>query len=168
MDNNPCIILAVGGNRLLVNIQGVPAITCSPNEYAEEPRLVSEINCDSHIGSATLPGASKVLGSARICSQPYHNHSDGPYVPVIGDASYSVGRPDCPPKVRYTPEIDAFTFTLHILSDTPVGSQWLKSILLMDSNGDDGNGDDGNGDDGNGDDGDDDFVGDGAHSTRST
>jgi hypothetical protein len=50
---------------------------------------------------------------------------------VAGAPSYSEGRQECPPRVWYSPEIDAFKFTLHILSHTPGGSQWLKYILLM-------------------------------------
>ena len=52
-------------------------------------------------------------------------------VPVIRDPSYSEGQPECPPRVRYSPEIDASKFTLHILSDTPGVFQRLKYILLM-------------------------------------
>ena len=52
-------------------------------------------------------------------------------VPVIRDPSYSEGGLECPPRVRYPPEIDASKFTLHILSDTPGGFQWLKYISLM-------------------------------------
>jgi len=51
--------------------------------------------------------------------------------PVAGDPSYSEGRQECPPRVWYSPEIDASKFTLHILSDTPGGFQWLKYIVLM-------------------------------------
>jgi len=40
-------------------------------------------------------------------------------------------RQECPPRVWYSPEIDASKFTLHILSGTPGGFQWLKYILLM-------------------------------------
>ena len=50
---------------------------------------------------------------------------------VVGAPSYSEGRQEFPPRVWYFPEIDASQFTLHILSDTPGGFQWLKYILLM-------------------------------------
>jgi len=50
---------------------------------------------------------------------------------VVGSPSYSEGRQECPPRVWYSPEIDASKFTLHILSDTPGGLQWLKYSLLM-------------------------------------
>jgi len=50
---------------------------------------------------------------------------------VVGAPSYSEGRQECPPRVGYSPEIDASKFTLCILSDTPGGLQWLKYILLM-------------------------------------
>jgi len=81
--------------------------------------------------SPVLPGAPKVLSGARRCSQPYQTHSDGTPVPVIRDPSYSEGRPVCPPRVWYSPDIVASKFTLHILSDTPGGFQSLKEILLM-------------------------------------
>jgi hypothetical protein len=50
---------------------------------------------------------------------------------VVGTSSYFEGRQECPPRVWYSPEIDASIFTLHILSDTPGGFQWLKYMLLM-------------------------------------
>jgi len=49
---------------------------------------------------------------------------------VVGTPSYSEGRQECPPSVWYSPEIYASKFTLHILSDTPAGFQWLKWVLL--------------------------------------
>jgi len=85
--------------------------------------------------SQALPGAPKVLSGAPRCFQTYHNHSNGTPVPVIRDPSYSEGLLECPPMVWYSPEIDISKFTLHILSDTPGGSQWLKYILLMISSG---------------------------------
>ena len=96
-----------------------------------EPRHPSEFACDSRIGSATLPGAPKVLSGAPPCSETYHNHSHGTHESVIRVPSYSQGRLECPPRVCYSPQIDASKYTLHILSDTPGGSQGPKYILLM-------------------------------------
>jgi len=50
---------------------------------------------------------------------------------VAGAPSYSEGRQESPPSVWYSPEIDASKFTLHILTHTPGGFQWLKYILMM-------------------------------------
>jgi len=50
---------------------------------------------------------------------------------VVGPPSYSEGRQEFPPRVWYSHEIDSSKFTLHILSDTPGGFQWLKYILLI-------------------------------------
>jgi hypothetical protein len=50
---------------------------------------------------------------------------------LIGTPSYSEGQQICPPKVSYSSAINASQFTLHILSDTPGGFQWLKYIFLM-------------------------------------
>jgi len=50
---------------------------------------------------------------------------------VVGAPSYTEGRQECRPRVWSSPEIDASKFTLHILSDTSGGFQWLKYILLM-------------------------------------
>ena len=50
---------------------------------------------------------------------------------VVGAPNYSAGQQECPPRVWYSPEIDTSKFTLHILSDTPGGFQYLKYILLM-------------------------------------
>jgi hypothetical protein len=67
--------------------------------------------------SPALPGAPRLVVSARRI--------------VAGAPSYSEGLQECPPTVWYSPEIDASKFTLHILSDTPGGFQYLKYILLM-------------------------------------
>jgi len=71
------------------------------------------------------------LGDSPRCSQTYHNRSHGAPIPVIRAPSSSQGRPECPPRVSFSPEIDASKFTLRLLSPTPGGSQWLKYILLM-------------------------------------
>jgi len=132
MNNNPCIIFAIEGYRLLVYIRRVPDHTCSPlNDYPQKPRHLSEFACDSRVGSATLPGAPKVLFGTPTYSQTYHNHSHGTPVPVMRDPSNSQGGPECPPRVWYSPAIEASKFTLHIFSDTPGGFQWLQYILLM-------------------------------------
>ena len=69
--------------------------------------------------SQVLAGAPKVLSGAPRCSQTYQNHSHGTPAPGIRNPTYSEGRPECPPRVSYSPEIDASKFTLHIISDTP-------------------------------------------------
>jgi len=81
--------------------------------------------------SQVLPGAPKVLSSALRCSQTCHNHSHGTPVPVISDSSYSEGWTECPCRVWYSPEIQAWEFMLHIISDTTGGFQRLKYTLLM-------------------------------------
>ena len=71
-----------------------------------------------------LPGLSPVLPDApRLVV-------GGPRL-VASSPSYSEGRQEFPPRVWYSPEITASKFTLHILSDTPVGFQWLLYIMLM-------------------------------------
>jgi len=133
MNNNTCIIYAVEGNRLLMYICRVSDNTCSPpNEYSTESWHLSEFVSDSCVSSARLPGAPTVLHGASIWSQTNHNHSHGTSVPVIRDPSYTHCWRECPPMVWYSPAIDASKFTLHILANTPGGSQWLKHILLMD------------------------------------
>jgi len=81
--------------------------------------------------SLALPGAPKVFSAAPRCSQTYHNHSPDTPVPVIRYSNYFEGQLECPPRVWYSPDIDPSKLTLHILSDTPGRSQWLKDILLM-------------------------------------
>jgi len=76
--------------------------------------------------SEVLRGAPKVLSGALRCSQTYYNHFKGTPEPMIRYPNNSKGQPECPPMVGYSPEIDASKFTLHILSDSPGGSQWLK------------------------------------------
>jgi len=132
MNNNICILFAVEGNSLLVYIQSVLDNACSRlNRYPSEPRHFSQCVCDSCICLATPPWEPKVLSRTPTCSQTDHNHSHRTCVPVIRDFGYPQGQPDCPSRVWYSSEIDASKFTLHILSDTPGGSQWLKSILPL-------------------------------------
>jgi len=76
--------------------------------------------------SQVLPGAPTVLFGAPRCSQSHQNLSHGTLELVIRDPSYSKGHPECPPSVWYSPEFDAYKFTLHILSGTPGVFQWLK------------------------------------------
>ena len=110
-----------------------------PNEDVLPKPLYSDSRCSQACRwrsqvlpglSSALPGAPKVLSGVPRCSQSYHNHSHGTPVPVIRDPSYSDGRPECPPRVWSSPEIDTSKFTLHILSDTPGGFQRLNYILL--------------------------------------
>jgi len=117
--------LVAGAPRL---VAGSPRLVVgAPRPVAGAPRCSQACRRRSQV----LPGAPKVPSGAPRCSQTYHNHSDGTPVAVIRDPSYCEGRPECPPRVWYSPEIDASKFTLHILSDTPGVFQWLKYILLM-------------------------------------
>ena len=73
-----------------VYIRRVSDNFCSPpNKHPYEPRHLSVFVCDSRVGSATLPGAPKVLSGAPTCFQTYHNHSHRTPVSVIRDPSYS-------------------------------------------------------------------------------
>ena len=84
------------------------------------------------IGSPRLvPCCLRLIFGAPTCSQTYENHSHGTPVPFIVNPSYSEGRPECPPSIWYSAEIDTSKFALHILSDTAGGSQQLQFILLM-------------------------------------
>jgi len=132
MNNNTCIIFTVEGNQFLIYILRISDNACSPpHNYQSDRRHLSEFVCDSNIGSATAPGAPKVLSGAPTCSHTFHNPSHGTPVPVIRDISYSESQLVCPPRVLYSPEIDASKFTLHILSVTPGGFQRLEYILQM-------------------------------------
>jgi len=71
------------------------------------------------------------LGDSPRCSQICHNCSHGGPVPVRWEPSYSERRPECIPRVWFSPGIAASKFTLRLLSHTPGGSQWTKYILLM-------------------------------------
>jgi len=85
--------------------------------------------CPQH--SQVLPGAPNVLSCAPTCTQTYQNHFYDPAVSVNSNPCYSKGQPEFPPKVWYSPEIEASKFTPHILSDTAEGFQYLQYILLM-------------------------------------
>ena len=121
--------LVAGTPRLLA---GAPRLHASaPRLHAGTPRLVASaprlVSCAPSIDV----NLSRHVFGAPMCSQTYHNHSLGSLVPVIRDPSYSQGQPQYPARVWFSPEIDTSNFTLHILSYTPAGSQWLKYILLM-------------------------------------
>jgi len=124
--------LVAGTFRLVAGAPGL--VTGAPRFDAVAPRLVA--SAPRLVASASrcfqvLSGAPNVLSGAPSCSQTYHNQSDGIHVPGIRHPSYSNGWPECPPRVSYSAEIDGSMFTLHILSFTPAGFQWLKYILLM-------------------------------------
>jgi len=120
MNNNLCIIC-----------RGYSYCSCTSGESQITPAVLW-INI--HMIPASLRvsfGFPHWLGDSPRCSQPFHNRFHGAPVPVIRDPSHSEGQPECPPMVWYTAEIDASKCTLHILSDTPGGSQRRKYILLM-------------------------------------
>jgi len=71
------------------------------------------------------------LGDSPRCSQTYQNCSHDASIPFIRGPSYSEGRPECPPRVWFSPGIHASKFTLRLVSHTPVGSQRLNYILRM-------------------------------------
>jgi len=67
--------------------------------------------------SPALPGFSPALpGAPRL---------------GVGASSSSEVRQEYPPRVWYSPEIDASKFTLHILQDISGGFQRLKYILMI-------------------------------------
>jgi len=81
-----------------------------------------------------LPHAPRYTQNSLRRSKKFSNHyntSHSTPVPVIRHPSCFTGRPEYPPRVQYSPKIDALKFLLHILSDTPVGCHRLKYLLLM-------------------------------------
>jgi len=127
-----CSTVSWGAPRLVAST--LRLFVSAPRLVAGAPRLLAgSTRCSQscHWPSQVLPGAPRVLSATPRCSQTYHNHFHGTAVPVIRDPSYSEGRLECPSSVWHSPEMDSSKFTLHILSDTPGGSQWLKYILLM-------------------------------------
>jgi len=76
-------------------------------------------------------GAPRIVAGSPRWSQTYHNHSPGTPVPVIKDPSNCEVRPECPPMVWHSSEIDTSKCTLHILSDNAGGSHWFNFISLM-------------------------------------
>jgi len=121
-----------GAPRLLVAVHRL--VVDAPRLVAGSPRYSQACHrrsqtCRRH--SQVIPGAPEVLSGAARCSQTYHKYSHGTPVPVVLDSSYSEGRPECPPMLWYSPEIDVSKFILHSLSDTAGGFQRLKYILLM-------------------------------------
>jgi len=116
-------------------IEGAPRLVVSAPRLVALAPMCFQACCSRSLvcrwRPGVLPDAPKVLSGTPRCFQSYHNHSHGTLVQVVNDPRYSEGRPECPPKVWYSPEINSFKFTLHILSGTPGGFQWLKYILLM-------------------------------------
>jgi len=120
MNNNLCIIRG-----------GYSHCLCTSGE-SQIPPAVLRMNIHKNLASLTVSlGFPHWLGNSPRYSHTFHNCSHSAPIPVIRDPSYSEGQPECPPRVLYSREIDASKFTLHILSDTPGGSQRLKYILLM-------------------------------------
>ena len=120
MNNNLCIICG-----------GYSYCSCTSGESQIMPAVLW---LNIHKNPAYLRvsmGFPYWLGDSPRCCQTSHNHSHGAPVPVIWDPSYSDRRPECPPRVWFSPEIDTSKFTLHLLLDTPGGSQCVKYILLM-------------------------------------
>jgi hypothetical protein len=114
MNNNLCIIR--GGHSYC---------SCRSGESQITP-VVLRMNIHKNLASLRVSlGFPHWLADSLRCSQTFHNPSHGAPVPVIRDSSYFEGWPECPPRVSYSAEIDASMFTLHILSDTPGGSQRL-------------------------------------------
>jgi len=113
-----CSIVIQGTSRL---VAGAPRFFQACHRHSQAWPWLSE----------ALLGAPKVLYGALRYFQTYPNHSHGSAVNVISDSSYTEGRQKCPSRVWYSPQIDASKLTLHIISDSPGGFQWLKYILLM-------------------------------------
>jgi len=131
MNNNPSISFPVEGNRLLMYIrraQITPAVLCMDilkNPGISQSLLVIFTLVLQH--SQVHPMFSRALQYIlKLIS-----HSHGTPVPDIRHPSYSQGQPECLPRVWNSPEDDTSKFRLHILSDIPGGSQWLKYILQM-------------------------------------
>ena len=92
--------------------------------YIQISPAVLQVNIPKNPASLRVSlGFPHWLGDSPRCSQTSHNRSHGAPIPVIRDPSYSDGRPECPPRVWFSPEIDASKFTLRLLLDTPGGSQ---------------------------------------------
>jgi len=109
-------------------------VVCAPKCVVGAPRYSLASHQYSqmwHRRSQVLEGALKVLSGPPKCSQTYPNHSPHTPVQVIRDSCHSVEQPECPPMVVFSADIDSSKVTLHILSDTVGGFQWLKYILLM-------------------------------------
>jgi len=120
MNNNLCIIRG-----------GYSYCLCTFGEF-QIKSAVLQMNIHKNPPSLRVSlGFLYWLGGSPRCSQISHNRSHGAPVPVIGDPSSSNGRPECPPRVWFSPEIDISKFTLRLLSDTPGGSQSPKYISLM-------------------------------------
>jgi len=112
----------------------LPVLPAAARHVAVTPRcsqVSSQCSPPCHCRSQPLWGALTVLCSATRFSQTCHNHFHGTPELVIRDSISSKGWPEHPPRVWYFPEIDAFKFTVHILSDPPGGSPWPKYLLLM-------------------------------------
>jgi len=131
MNINPCIMFAIEGNLLLLNIWRFSHyLQCSKCIFiSAQPSLRVCFWFWCWFGDTSRCAKSSLQRSNIF--HTYHIYSHGTPVPVIRDPSYSDGLLECLPRVWHSAETDTSQFTLHILSDTPGGSQWLKCILLM-------------------------------------
>jgi len=142
MNNYPYIILSVEGSQLLMYIQEsqlMPAVLRrnihkNPDICHSLFIIPASVRQHSQVHpkvSPALQGAPKRIPITPILLLYQLWEIPVTPVPVVRDQIYSEGWLKCPPKVWYSPEIDASKFTLHILSDTPGSFQRLKYILLM-------------------------------------
>jgi hypothetical protein len=97
-------------------------ISVRTSRIRKEDVFGTQLNSDSRC-SKVVPRLPDLLSSAPRCFQTYYTHCYGIPIPVIRDPSYSQARQESPPRVRYSPEIAASKFTIHILSDTAGGFQ---------------------------------------------
>jgi hypothetical protein len=92
--------------------------------YIQISPEVLQVNIPKTLASLIVSlGFPHWLGNSPSCSQTSHHRSHGAPIQVIRGPSNSDGRPECTPRVWFSPEIDASKFTLRLLSDTPGGSQ---------------------------------------------
>jgi len=81
-----------------------------------------------------LPGGPRCTQSSLLWSEVFPNLTQSLpwYSWTSHQRSLLLSRPaGMPSLVLYSSNIDTSKFTLHILSDTPGGFQWLKYIFLM-------------------------------------
>jgi hypothetical protein len=121
--------LVVGAFRLVVSglrlVASIPRLLASASRhFTGAPRLVAGAPRCFQVHPKFSPALRGVPKLITITPKVLLYQS-------IRDRSYSEDRPEFPPTVWYSPEFDAFKFTLHILSDTSGGSHRLKYILLM-------------------------------------
>jgi len=127
------ILKLILNNNLCIICGGYSYFFCTSGESQITPAV---LHMSIHQNPASIRvnlGFLHQLGDSPRCSQTFYNRFQGVPGSVIRDPSYSDCRLQCPPRVWFSPEIDASKFRLCLLSHSmglPVTKIHFADTLL--------------------------------------